>query len=313
MFKSTFLSIQIINFLVYTLFLPILNAQSANASSKVKENSLAAFSGTLQNIISIEGGSFSMGCESDQQICDEDEKPAHRIKLDAFSLGKYEVSIAEFETFLLATGYQTDAAKGLDFFNGVHKLNGDAFTTQEKKVYPICLVSYFDAKAYCDWLKKETGLPFRLPTEAEWEYAARGGAKSKNTIFAGGATLQDVGWYKENSNCEIQASGAKKPNELGLYDMSGNVWEWCSDRYMETYYKISEKENPQGPLSGTYRVFRGGCWDCEEKTCSVTYRGRNTPDFRSFIVGFRVAMTGHIPVQSNEPDKNSERKHVITK
>ena len=302
----------LITAVVHILILPLLNAQTDTYSSKAKSKTLSSYSSTLQNIIPIEGGTFLMGCEPNQQQCDEDEKPAHHVQLEDFSLGKYEVSIAEFETFLIATGYQTSAVKELDLFNGFQHLNGEPFSLKEKNVYPMSMISYLDAKAYCDWLKKETGLPFRLPTEAEWEFAARGGLKSKNTLFAGGETLQELGWYRENSNCEIQTSGAKKPNELGLYDMSGNVWEWCSDRYMEAYYKISEKVNPQGPLSGIYRVFRGGCWDCEEKTCSVTYRGRNIPEFRSSIVGFRVAMTGHIPVQSNEPAKNSERKHVIT-
>lgn len=310
--KFIFYNAAINIFFIHILIAPILTAQTVGSSSKVKSKTNTPFFNTLQNMIPIEGGTFLMGCEPNQQLCDEDEKPAHHVQLEAFSLGKYEVSIAEFETFVIATGYQTAAVKELDLFNGFQKLNGEPFSLQEKTVYPMSMISYFDAKAYCDWLKKETGLPFRLPTEAEWEFAARGGLKSKNTPFAGGETLQELGWYRENSNCEMQASGAKKPNELGLYDMSGNVWEWCSDRYMEAYYKISEKVNPKGPLSGTYRVFRGGCWDCEEKTCSVTYRGRNTPEFRSSIVGFRVAMTGHIPAQTEKPAKNSERKHVIT-
>ncbi|MBR3766219.1 MAG: SUMF1/EgtB/PvdO family nonheme iron enzyme, partial [Muribaculaceae bacterium] len=135
---------------------------------------------------------------------------------------------------------------------------------------------------------KITGKTFRLPTEAEWEYAARGGNKSKGYKYSGSNTIGDVAWYNSNSSAMTHQVGTKAPNELGLYDMSGNVWECCSDWHDENYYSSSPSNNPTGPTSGSYRVDRGGSWGNNARSCRVSYRDRSTPDYRDCYYGFRL-------------------------
>ena len=131
-----------------------------------------------------------------------------------------------------------------------------------------------------------TGKTFRLPTEAEWEYAARGGSKSKDYKYSGSNNIDDVAWYDGNSSYKTHEVGTKAPNELGLYDMSGNVWEWCSDWYGE--YSSSTQTNPTGPTSGSYRVLRGGSWDSYAEFCRVSYRSSYTPADRYSYNGLRL-------------------------
>ncbi len=132
---------------------------------------------------------------------------------------------------------------------------------------------------------------FRLPTEAEWEYAARGGKNSKDFKYSGGQSMQNVGWYSENSNRRTQVVANKRPNELGLYDMSGNVWEWCRDWYDDNYYSNSPVSNPRGPSSGSDRVLRGGSWYDNPTYCRVAYRARDRPVNRLNNSGFRVVLS----------------------
>ncbi len=130
-----------------------------------------------------------------------------------------------------------------------------------------------------------------MPTEAEWEYAARGGNKSKGYTYSGSNTLGDVAWYTDNSNNTIHQVMQKQANELGLYDMSGNVWEWCSDWYSSTYYSESAgASNPKGPSSGSYRVYRGGGWRSIARGCRVGTRNGGTPGLRNYALGFRLAL-----------------------
>lgn len=129
---------------------------------------------------------------------------------------------------------------------------------------------------------------YRLPTEAEWEYAARGGSKSRGYQYAGSDTIGYVAWYRSNSDSKTHAVGQKQSNELGLYDMSGNVWEWCSDRYDSDYYKNSPSQNPKGPSKGSYRVIRGGSWLSAPRNCRVARRDYYTPTFRDSGIGFRL-------------------------
>ena len=153
---------------------------------------------------------------------------------------------------------------------------------------PVEQVSWHDAVAYCKKLSSLTGKRFRLPTEAEWEYAARGGQKSKGYKYAGSNSLDGVAWYYINSGNKTEEVGKKQPNELGLYDMTGNVWEWCSDWYGEEYYKESSADNLKGPATGTYRVLRGGCYNARLLNPRVANRLYNTPDSRNRKDGFRV-------------------------
>ena len=158
---------------------------------------------------------------------------------------------------------------------------------------PVENVSWNDAQAFIDKLKAKTGVKFRLPTEAEWEYACRGGQKSTAAyLYAGSNNLEEVGWYGENSQSKTHPVAGKKPNDLGLHDMSGNVWEWCQDWYDENYYEVCKKqgivENPTGPANGSYRVLRGGYWSGSAQYCRSADRFRGGPGFRSGYVGFRL-------------------------
>lgn len=152
--------------------------------------------------------------------------------------------------------------------------------------HPIVSVTALEADDYCVWLSQKTGKNFRLPTEAEWEFAARGGMKSKGYIFSGSNDIDQVGWSVRNSEGSTHPVAQKEPNELGLYDMSGNAWEWCSD-WLDLYDPL-QLDNPQGPKEGTFRVRRGGSWDAKEKNCRNTYRLSNSPRRSFHSIGVRV-------------------------
>jgi formylglycine-generating enzyme required for sulfatase activity len=157
--------------------------------------------------------------------------------------------------------------------------------------HPMVKVTYNDAVSYCNWLGEKFGGDWRLPTEAEWEYAARGGNKSNRYTYAGGDELEKVAWFEDNADWQTQAVGRKKANELGIYDMSGNVWELCKDWYGEDYYKTSPATNPKGPASGEYRVLRGGGWVDRAAYCRVAGRSGGAPSDRDHDFGFRVVLS----------------------
>ncbi|MFM7401551.1 MAG: SUMF1/EgtB/PvdO family nonheme iron enzyme, partial [Bacteroidota bacterium] len=185
-------------------------------------------------MVLIPGGTFNMGSENG----DSDEKPVHRVTLNDFYLGKYEVTVAEFRVFVNDTGFKTDAEKGdgstiyesgsWNKKSGINWRNDTEGKTAQDN-HPVIHVSWNDAKAYCDWLSKKSSKNYRLPTEAEWEYGAKGGKQSQGYEYAGSNNVGDVGWHNSNSGNKTHPVGEKRPNELGLYDMTGNVWEWCSD------------------------------------------------------------------------------------
>jgi formylglycine-generating enzyme required for sulfatase activity len=265
----------------------------------------------LPNMVFVKGGTFQMGSNDGR----DNQKTIHSVTLDDFYIGKYEVTVAEFEKFVTATGYETDAEK--DGNSRVYT------TTWETKVgiywkhdakgnlrprsdynHPIIHVSWNDATAYCKWLQETTGKGYRLPTEAEWEYAARGGNQPKGHKYAG--TNDESSLYRyanfadknidfdwsvksQNDNYAYTAPvGKYLSNELGIYNMSGNVWEWCSDWYGSDYYKNSSSNNPQGANSGTYRILRGGSWSSMPLRCRIAYRNFSAPKNRSYSTGFRV-------------------------
>jgi formylglycine-generating enzyme required for sulfatase activity len=208
----------------------------------------------------VEGGWFDMGSNDGESY----EKPVHRVYVDGFYMDKYEVTVAKFKQFVDATGYKTDAEKGKGSYfwtgstweqqSGVDWRDDVQGKIQTDMNHPVNHISWNDAHAYAQWAGK------RLPTEAEWEYAARGGNKSRGYIYSGGNSIDEVAWFGGNAGFRTHPIGEKKPNELGIYDMSGNVWEWCQDWWGENYYLNSPEQNPQGPSSGTYRVLRGGSW-----------------------------------------------------
>ncbi len=150
-------------------------------------------------------------------------------------------------------------------------------------------VSWDDCQEFISKLNTATGKNFRLPTEAEWEFAARGGNKSNNYQYSGSNNIGEVAWYNGNSGETTHDVASMQPNELGLYDMSGNVWEWCYDWYVD--YSSSAQTNPIGANSGSFRMFRGGGWDSSVRLCRSSYRNYDSPDERGGILGLRLALS----------------------
>ena len=266
-------------------------------------------------MVFIQGGSFNMGSnESD------DEKPIHRVTVGSFRMGKYELTVKEFAAFITATNYQTDAQKignsrvwnaKWEEAEGVSWRDDEEGRPRPEKDWnkPVIHVSWNDAVAYCQWLSRQTGKTFRLPTEAEWEFAAGSGGKHYKYSWGSYApnSSENVGnvadetthpkygkWKNEgfegyrDGYFFAAPVGSFQPNELGLYDMTGNVWEWCSDWYDAKYYSNSSSSDPRGSSSGSYRVFRGGGWNYAAALCRVAYRLSDTPDDRRACVGFRL-------------------------
>jgi formylglycine-generating enzyme required for sulfatase activity len=216
-------------------------------------------------MVFVEGGTFTMGCTSEQESdCDSDEKPAHSVTVSSFSIGKCEITLAQWKTIM---------------GNNPSKFQGDDL--------PVERVSWEEAQEFISRLNKATGKKYRLPTEAEWEYAARGGTKNRNYKYSGSNSIDEVAWYEDNSGDKTHPVGTKKANELGIYDMNGNIWEWCNDWYGN--YDSSAQTNPVGALSGSYRVIRGGSWNYYAYGCRVANRLRYSPGFRNTRIGFRIA------------------------
>ena len=208
------------------------------------------------------GGTFEMG---------GDGYTKHTVRINNFAMMKYEVTFAEYDKFCEATGRSKPSDSGWG-----------------RRNRPVINVTWHDAVAYAEWLSQKTGQTWRLPTEAEWEFAARGGSKSKGYKYAGSNNIDEVAEYYGNNNKKTKPVGGKKPNELGLYDMSGNVWEWCSDWYDSNYYSKSPTDNPIGALSGSHRVLRGGSWFSDAEGCRSADRGGGTPANRRDDYGFRL-------------------------
>jgi len=239
-------------------------------------------------VVLIEGGKLKMG----NRKGDTDEKPARKIEIKSFFLGKYEVSNREFVEFLNTEGNQYENHSIWLNINGkwenlkcrIYQNNDQFIVEKGYENYPVNFVSWYGANAYCEW---KGG---RLPTEAEWEYAAKGGTMMKKKTLKDMATkLTDFAWFKVNSEQRWHLSGLKKPNVLGLYDIYGNLWEWCSDFYLKTQYKIRKKENPTGPEKGDFRVIRGGSWTNKKKTLDYSNRNAINPNSNKINVGFRIA------------------------
>lgn len=230
-------------------------------------------------MVFVNGGSFQMGCQDskpDGITCYVDSKPVHNVQLDDFYIGKYEVTQ---EQWLALMG--TNPSK----FNNCPRC-------------PVENVSWDDVQEFIAKLNERTSSErrYRLPTEAEWEYAARGGQKGieDNFIYSGGNDLNTLGWYRSNSFSSGRNTnnvGTKNPNQIGIYDMSGNVFEWCSDWYGEEYYNNSPETNPQGPGNGVRRVLRGGAWNSYEFDCYTFWRHSGLPDRGGEIRGFRLAQS----------------------
>ena len=240
-------------------------------------------------MIHVEGGEFRMGATREQSSwLRENEKPAHQVTLSNYSIGETPVTQELWQTVM-----------------------GDNPSSYKGAQRPVELVSWNDCQEFIRRLNQETGKQFRLPTEAEWEYAARGGMKSNGYEYSGSNDINEVAWYSGNSSNETHPVKEKKPNELAIYDMSGNIWEWCQDWWncndkgahtnpaiwercqdMLGSYTSSSQTNPKGSISGSYRVTRGGCFGSEADHCSLSYRKKRIQPEKKFnFLGFRLALS----------------------
>jgi formylglycine-generating enzyme required for sulfatase activity len=243
----------------------------------------------LPQMALVEAGSFAMGSVDGLG----DEQPVHTVQITRpFYIGTTKVTFEEYDRFC-------------DDTPGVMRLDDQGWGRGDR---PAFGVTWNDAVAYCNWLSEEEGLTpcysgrgsatkcdftangYRLPTEAEWEYAARGGPDSAGYLYAGSDDPDDVAWYGCNSGGIVQPVGLKRPNELGLYDMSGNGWEWCWDRYDYRYYSTSPSTDPAGPASGDDRVRRAGGWNEAVQTLRTTFRSADKPSYAGSN-GFRLVRT----------------------
>ena len=216
-------------------------------------------------MIRVDGGTFQMGATPEQQDADGDEKPVHSVTLSPYYIGETEVTQELWQAVM-----------------------GDNPSNFKGSQRPVEQVSWDDCQDFIEKLNKKTGLTFRLPTEAEWEFAARGGNKSQGYQYSGSNNLGDVAWFNDNSGSSTHDVKTKQPNELGIYDMSGNVWEWCQD--WKGSYNSGSQTNSTGPSSGSFRVNRGGGRGNYARRCRVANRSRSAPDYRFNGLGLRLAL-----------------------
>lgn len=217
----------------------------------------------------VKGGTFTMGSPDTETNRSADETQ-HKVTLSDFYISPYEV-----------TQQQWKQVMG----------NNPSKASKDCDKCPVENVSWENVQDFIQKINAQSpGRNYRLPTEAEWEYAARGGNQTKGYLYSGSSDIGMVAWYNGNSGKKTQAVGQRRANELGLYDMSGNVWEWCSDWHHSDYYKNSPSLNPTGITSGSLRVLRGGSWNSPQ-VCRVAFRNVGAPGSRSDFLGFRLART----------------------
>ena len=247
----------------------VINIQGKNAvfTYTTPAETEQIISGITPNLVAVQGGTFWIGCSSEQaEDCEDNEHPVQQVTLSDFYIGKYEVTQAQWRAVM---GTSPSYYKNCDNC-------------------PVEGISWNDIQPFLGKLNVLTGKNYRLPTEAEWEYAARGGNKSKGFKYSGSNRVRKVGWYWNNSGEKTHPVGQKKPNELGIYDMTGNVWEWCQDWYGD--YGGGRQTNPRGPSSGSRRVYRGGGWRNKAMGTRVSRRDYGFLGLRGGSVGFRLAL-----------------------
>lgn len=278
-------------------------------------------------MVLVEGGNFQMGNSgSASPKGDPDERPVHNVTVKSFYISKYELTVKEYKQFIAEKESATDFSNLRN-----HKMPSAPDSTwlaehpDTKKHYPMPTqkwwgwgedlpmfhITWYDAVSFCNWLSAKEGLQkcysmnadggievdinkngYRLPTEAEWEYAARGGNKSKKTLYSGSSSPSSVCWYDETTALKgPKKVGTKAPNELGIYDMCGNVWEWCSDFYAKDYYAKCPKSNPINLNISPYRVIRGGSWHYNADYATLTSRDGPEPQYTNYNYGMRLCKT----------------------
>lgn len=254
------------------------NYNTSNSEQFRGEDFIETSAGLNMKMIFVEGGDFLMGATPEQgSEGEKDETPVHKVHLDSYYIAECEITQAQWENVMGTNIYQqANKAQNITGYPGVGP------------DYPMYYVSWEDAQTFCSELSVMTGLKYRLPTEAQWEYAARGGKAGVDTKYSGGGSIDAVAWYSDNSGKTSHPVKGKRPNELGLYDMSGNVWEWCSD--WKSNYTSEAVSNPQGGSSGKQRVLRGGGWGSGPKRGRVSRRYYSEPETRSDGFGFRVVV-----------------------
>jgi formylglycine-generating enzyme required for sulfatase activity len=246
-----------------------------------------------------------------QGVGQDDERPAHTVRLDHFSVGKYPLTVGELRRFIEATGYKTEAERegGAWVWNRGDSGNKEdaswrnPYMEQDDR-HPVVCISWNDAQAYCKWLSKETGQAYGLLTEAQWEYACRADSETAYCFGDDGSGLEEYAWFGDGSESgSTHPVGEKKANDWQIHDMHGNQWEWCADWYAEDYYeqlasaaRSGASEDPIGPESGPVRVVRGGSWYGGADECRSACRGGSDPGDRILNLGFRLSRTG--PLQS---------------
>ncbi len=326
------------NFVIcFVMFLAMVATANGGTKAPPAELTVDLGGGVKLPMVLIPAGEFTMGsCESAEDTAAffnkalgdgglkadyfNGERPQHRVRITRpFYLGKYHVTRGQFRQFVTDAGYKTDAEKGeipgafgLDGggkkfgFNGKYSWRNAGFEQTDE--HPVVNVSWNDAVAFCKWLGRKGGSTYRLPTEAEWEYACRAGTKTRYYSGDDPETLAKAGNVADatfrakfpNLKFTIKGSdgyvftapvGSFKPNGFGLYDMHGNAWQWCADWYGNGYYAVSPTDDPTGPDSGDRRVLRGGSWIFWPSNCRSAGRGRMPPGFRSLETGFRIAKT----------------------
>jgi formylglycine-generating enzyme required for sulfatase activity len=223
-------------------------------------------------LVPVEGGTFTMGADDSDSESSRSEKPAHSVTLTSFNMMKYEVTQKQWYDIMGKWPIpQLEPTTALG--------KGDN--------YPAYNISWDEIQAFIDTLNQKTGKSYRLPTEAEWEFAARGGIHSQGYKYGGSNIVGDVAWYNANAQSKTNPVGGKQPNEIGLYDMSGNVDEWCND--WSYSYAADAQTNPTGPSQGEYKIVRGGSWNTVAKNCRVVYRDQGLrPNTHSGYLGLRL-------------------------
>ena len=244
-------------------------ARRATSASVTRsgDNMVLSVGGVTYTLVYVDGGTFTMGATREQgSDAGRNEKPSHSVTLSSYHIGETEVTQA--------------------LWQAVMGSNPSRFTGNSRR--PVDEVSWEDCQRFISRLNSLTGQHFHLPTEAQWEYAARGGSKSRGYKYSGSNDLGSVAWYHDNSSSTTHPVKTKSPNELGLYDMSGNVWEWCQDWYGD--YSSGSQTNPTGASSGSFRVNRGGSLVSFAWNSLVSYRGCSTPSDRYYYLGLRLAL-----------------------
>lgn len=289
----------------------------SNYTQEVKEETITI------DMVAIKGGTFTMGANTDDASRAADEKPSHKVEVDDFWMGKYEITWEQYDAFVFGEFgpeqfKSQDKLKdlGIDAISGATPPYVDMSFNMGKGNHPAVNMTQYAAIMYCKWLTSKTGVFYRLPTEAEWEYVCKIGKTDENT------NLNDVAWFDENTNDKYEKTGSKKANALGIHDLLGNVSEWVMDQYDADYYKSSIEKNPWNKPTELYpRVVRGGSWkDTKDKLC-CTARGQSKQKWKrrdpqipksdwwhtnAPFVGFRVVRP------KNQPSKEEIKKYWLS-